>query len=177
MIKKVTTTSHEDWRPVTGIEGKYEVSSHGRIKSLNYHRENREQILKQYEDRYGYLKVILRKDGKPHYFTVHRLVATAFISNDHDKKCVDHIDCNTKNNNVENLRWVTNKENLIHSHEKNRQAINATPVIAIHDNGKQMRFYSQREAARALGIGQWAITRMLHGSKHKTNGWWFKYDN
>lgn len=176
-ITKITTPDREAWKAVVGFEGKYEVSDHGNVKSLNYHRERRERLLNQYEDRYGYMKVVLRKNNRPHYCTVHRLVAEAFVPNEDFKKCVDHIDCNTKNNDASNLRWVTNKENLIHSHNLNRQVINATPIIATHDDGRQMHFYSQREAERCLGVGQWAITRFLHGGNPDTKGWKFKYDN
>ena len=57
----------------------------------------------------GYLQVNLSGIRIPRY--VHRLVAEAFLPNPENKPCVDHINGNRLDNRVENLRWVTNKEN------------------------------------------------------------------
>ena len=125
-ITKIKTANHEEWLAVPGFEGLYEVSNTGKLKSLEredvvvtnnkqpFKRKRSERLLTQYIDRYGYMKVYLYKCGKPHYLTVHRLVASAFLANPENKTSVDHIDCNKTNNRVENLRWVTNKENLYH---------------------------------------------------------------
>lgn len=104
----------EVWRNVVTEEGIYEnykVSNLGRVKSLNYHREKREKILSPDEDRYGYLRVVLCKNGKTKRYIVHRLVAMAFIPNIMNYNCIDHRDTNKKNNNVLNLTWVTHKQN------------------------------------------------------------------
>lgn len=166
----------EIWKPVTEFENKYEVSNLGNVKSLNFHRSGKPQILKQYSDRYGYMKVYLYRNGKPHYLTVHRLVALAFLENPDNNKTVDHIDCDRTNNRVENLRWVTTKENLRHSHRMGRQVINATPIVARNPEGKVIHFDSQREAARASGVKQYAISRALHGECPDLKGWSFSFD-
>ena len=83
-------TEPEEWRPVVGFERYYEVSSLGRIKSLErtYDRRGhpvrvRERIMKPTRavSRSGHLSVGLRKDGVPKTLAVHRLVALAFIAN------------------------------------------------------------------------------------------------
>ena len=176
LITKVKTASPEEWKPIAGFENRYEVSNLGQVKSLNFHRSGKPQILKQYSDRYGYMKVFLYRNGKPHYLTVHRLVAEAFILNPENKETVDHIDCNRKNNNVENLRWVTAKENNQHSHNLGKQVFNATPIVATSPEGKTFRFNSQREAARASGVKQYAISRALHGEYPDLKGWAFSFD-
>lgn len=61
----------------------------------------------------GYRSVVLCKEGKTYPKLVHRLVAEAFIPNPENKPVVDHIDTNTLNNNVENLRWATTQENAL----------------------------------------------------------------
>lgn len=101
----------EEWRPINGYEGLYEVSNLGRIKSLNCNHTKKEGILKLYNDKDGYLMVKLSKDKNNRLFRVHRLVAEAFIPNPENKPCVDHINTIKNDNRVENLRWVTYKEN------------------------------------------------------------------
>ena len=96
----------EIWKDVVGYEGLYRVSNLGRFFSL---KDN--SIMSLYDDRRGYLKVFLIKDSKMKTKKVHRLVAQAFIHNEENKPCIDHIDGNTKNNAVSNLRWCTYKEN------------------------------------------------------------------
>ena len=101
----------EIWKPIKDYEGLYEVSNLGRVKSLNYRGTGKEKILKNTERSNGYLAIGLIKNGKTKMFRVHRLVAEAFIPNPENKPCVDHINTIRDDNRVENLRWVTYKEN------------------------------------------------------------------
>ena len=59
----------------------------------------------------GYYRVNLTKDSKNHLMYIHRLLAICFINNPENKPFIDHIDRNRTNNNLDNLRWATNKEN------------------------------------------------------------------
>lgn len=109
----------EEWRDIKGFEGLYVVSNTGKVKALERLVMNNgglqhkhERILKPHIDR-GYKSVVLCKDGKTYPRAVHRLVAIAFIPNLDNKPNVDHIDTNPSNNNVENLKWVTQKENAL----------------------------------------------------------------
>ena len=68
-------------------------------------------FLKQAVSKSGYHRVCLYRDGKQKKFSVHRLVAQAFIPNPDNKPFIDHINRNTHDNRVENLRWVTALEN------------------------------------------------------------------
>ena len=101
----------EIWKPIKEFEGYYEVSNMGRVRSLNYKRTGKEKILKNIGDYKGYLEIVLTKNGKQKQFKVHRLVAEAFIPNPENKPCIDHINTVKSDNRVENLRWVTYKEN------------------------------------------------------------------
>ena len=102
----------EIWKDIEEYEGLYEVSSYGRVKSLNYNRSGKEKIMKQQISRIGYLTVGLTdSEGKTKRLRVHRLVAQTFIENKENKLEVDHISTVKTDNRVENLRWVTHKEN------------------------------------------------------------------
>ena len=95
----------EIWKEIKGYEGLYEVSSEGRVRNLikgNY------LSLKNLN---GYQRVGLCIHHKQKWFFVHRLVAQTFIPNPEEKPEVDHINCDRCDNRVENLRWVTSKEN------------------------------------------------------------------
>lgn len=102
----------EQWRPIKGFEGLYEVSNKGRVRSF-YTREAK--VLKPSINKDGYLKAGLSKDGKMYLKSIHRLVASAFIPNIGDKPQVNHIDGDKTNNTVDNLEWVTCKENIQHA--------------------------------------------------------------
>lgn len=117
----------EQWKAVVGYEGFYEVSDQGRVRSVdrfvknNYgdgsqHRVKRRGIvMKVRENRYGYLYLVISKQGKPKTISVHRLVAMAFIGEITDGLEVNHIDGCKTNNRVENLEIVTHAENIHHA--------------------------------------------------------------
>jgi hypothetical protein len=112
----------EIWKPIKGFEGRYEVSSFGRIKALSrplVYKDGRKGVLKEQILRGSIMKIGYRLvclDSK-HRLLVHRLVANAFIENTHDKRTVNHKDGNKLNNHVSNLEWATFKENNDHSRE------------------------------------------------------------
>jgi hypothetical protein len=97
---------------LNGFEEKYKITNDGRVWS-----EYIQDFMKPYYSKGGYLRVKVNFGERNKKFMVHRLVAMAFIENKDPNKFtqVDHIDCNRTNNNVENLRWVTPKQNTQHS--------------------------------------------------------------
>ena len=95
----------KEWRKIKGFP--YLVCETGDVKN-----QATKRILKKRIDKSGYERVILY-DGCGGYKNkqIHRLVAEAFIPNPDNKPQVDHIDCVRTNNVVNNLRWVTFREN------------------------------------------------------------------
>lgn len=114
----------ENWKPVVGYEGLYEVSNKGRVKSLHYYGGNRQIVMSQSKRPDGYMHIGLSKNGKCKHFVVHRLVAMAFIENPDNLEMVNHKDENKENNNADNLEWCTRSYNQIYSmnlHPERRQ--------------------------------------------------------
>lgn len=105
----------ELWKPLEEYKG-IEISSIGRVRKAA-NKRRKERILTEFpKDRDGYCRCsVQRLDGTWTSQPVHRLVAKAFISNVGNKTAVNHIDGNRTNNRVENLEWVTPRENVVHS--------------------------------------------------------------
>ena len=99
----------EIWAKISGYDN-YFVSTIGRVKNINTGR-----ILKQGTVTHGYLAVNLFKHNIGKTKKVHRLVAQTFIPNPKLKEFVNHKDFNKSNNNIDNLEWVTPKENSHHA--------------------------------------------------------------
>lgn len=109
----MTRMSMELYRDIPGYEGKYQVTSWGRVYNVDS-----ETFINPEEHCKGYLRVDLYgKDGKRKHFKVHRLVAFAFVPNPDSKPQVNHKDGNKKNNSFTNLEWVTDRENKEHRND------------------------------------------------------------
>lgn len=108
--------SSEQWKPVVGFESYYEVSDHGRVRSISRidslgHRLTGRVIAPTVKES-GHLQAGLSIDGKRHRLYVHRLVAMAFIGPEPaDKPLVRHLDGIPTHNHVSNLKWGTEGEN------------------------------------------------------------------
>ena len=157
----------EKWVP--SVHPDYKVSNYGRVMQWR-----KRLVLKQSTNKDGYKCV--RLAGQT--YRVHRLVAMAFIPNPENKPQVNHIDGNKQNNNLNNLEWVTNQENVQHAfkiglekahygEEHGMAKLTNEDVLTIRKlyaggitdfNNK----YSQRELAKMYGVKQSTIWGILH---------------
>lgn len=104
----------ETWLPIAGYEGLYEVSDLGNVRSLK-RATTSGKVLSQKTTTSGYSAVCLCKNNEKKTVVVHRLVATAFISNPDNKPEVNHKNGIRTDNRIANLEWVTRSENELHA--------------------------------------------------------------
>ena len=111
-------TNCEQWASISGYTN-YEVSWFGRVRNSKTGR-----ILKSNLSSNTYLTLGLSQSGVVKTYSVHVLVAREWVANPDNKRCVDHIDGDKKNNHFENLRWATHSENIRNSKaQTNRSSI------------------------------------------------------
>lgn len=162
----------EVWKDIEGYEGLYQISNLGRVKRVTTGR-----ILKGGKDKDGYLMVKLYKNNIRSNKKIHRLVAEAFIPNPENKPQVNHADENKTNNSLDNLEWMTAKENINHgTHNERVSKTMSIPIIATNlKTGESQEFYGASECARQLGLYQQHISAVLKGILKQTKGYTFKY--
>lgn len=161
----------EIWKTIPGYEAVYSVSNMGKVRrDCMGKRLQAGQMVKQWNNTYGYPSVRLRRESKGHSIAVHRIVSTCFLGPRPEGLVVNHIDGNKLNNRVENLEYVTPKENVHHAiknglsrvlygEEVGTSKLHAQEVLDI--KGKYASgAYSQRNLAKEYSVSQTCI-RMI----------------
>jgi len=159
----------EEWKDIPGYEGIYRISNFGRVKSLNYNKTGKEKLLTPKKS-FVYDVVCLCFKGKHKYEFIHRLVAKTFIPNIQKKPQVNHKNGDKRDNNVENLEWVTPSENVKHSVRElkhNPRTWSSTPVRCV-ETGEV--FETQSEAAKAYHTSQGAIGNSARRKSGRAGG-------
>ena len=168
----------EIWKDIEGYE-KYQVSNLGRVRSLNFRRTGKVQVLKPGKNKCGYLLVNLCKDGKLKSCLVHRLVAQAFLPNLDNLPQVNHRDEDKENNLLDNLEFCTSKYNNNYgSHSQRMSKTRSIPVAQLTKEGELITvYYGTREASRQTGISQGNISECCRGKLKTCGGFIWKYVN
>ncbi len=189
----------EIWKDINGYEGYYQISNQGNVRSVDRFdgvHDRKGTIIRHGLKQNGYLQVGLRKHGTRKWFGVHRLVAIHFIKNPDNKPQVNHIDGNKQNNTVENLEWVTEKENQNHAARiglrdnmpKGEKHANygkygansrsAKPVIRRDPKTGETKLYKAKILAKDEGFDVTSISKCCHGKlkTHKGYEWYFAKD-
>lgn len=194
---------NEIWKDIKGYEGLYQVSNYGRVKSLpkilphnkGGVRITKEKLLLIHKTNRGYLQVGLRVNGYEKLFSVHRLVAQAFIPNPHNYPCVNHKDENKLNNFVwvnedgtvdlekSNLEWCTIKYNSNYGTRNERLSLSKRKF---HPKAKAIKQFdldgnfikewiSISEIKREYNYDTSAISRCCKGKYKMAYGYVWKY--
>lgn len=181
----------EIWKDIPGYEGYYQVSTFGRVKSVNRTTENHRKTPKDTKwyrffpekqitpelTHTGYLRIKLTKLGKRNKFYVHRLVAAAFIENPMNLPYVNHIDENKINNNVTNLEWCDHDYNMHYGTLQKRKAESHKKKIVQYSKlGEYIKTWdSATDAAKALGFVQQRICyACMYDKVYKNYIWRYK---
>lgn len=172
----------EKWKKVKNTKGMIEVSNEGRVRSLL---SGKPYILKTQPDKKGYHRLRVTIDKNKMSFKLHRIVAEAFIENPYNLPQVNHKDGNKNNNSVNNLEWITNKDNANHAIKNNlwqtffegaekENKKRQKPVIAYKDN-QEIKFNSVAEAERFLNSKH--VSDVLKGRRKHVKGYSFTYES
>lgn len=172
----------EIWKDIEGYEGLYQVSNFGRVKSLGRFKKNnqiKEKILKPRINSSGYKQVSLYNKFQKTY-SVHRLVAKAFIPNPDNLPQVNHKDENKLNNHVNNLEWCNSKYNnnygthnkRVGRHFKGGKNPAAKKIICLTTNEV---FDYIRKASKKYHIDESSISKVCKGKMKHIKGYVFMY--
>ena len=177
---------NEIWKDIKNFEGLYQVSNLGRVKCLEHkcpgrykgkYRTVKEHMMTCVENKTnGYLYVSLSNLDRGRTFTVHRLVANAFIPNPENKPVLNHKDENKHNNCVDNLEWCNAKYNINYSDRgiKFGKTVGCK-VIQYSLKGEEIEtFYSIGEAARITGLHKTNIYDAVSGKQKTCGGYIWK---
>lgn len=176
----------EIWKPVIGYEGFYEVSNHGRVRSVPHEvhvwfgkRVSPSKILNQHKNgRTDYISVCLCKNNVKRTCLVHKLVAEAFIENPDNLPQINHKDEDKSNNFVDNLEWCDAKYNNNYGTKNQRTSAKnkiskCKPVAQIKDGVVIVVFPSTISAKHITDPGH--IGACALGKRITAGGYVWKY--
>lgn len=164
---------NEVWLPVKGYEDRYEVSNLGSVRSLKTKKLLRGDITKD-----GYIRIKLWDGVKYTSKMIHRLVAEAFLplpDDNSDRYEVDHIDNDVSHNSIDNLQWLTHKDNLDRSFLLGHQRKPKKMVYQFSLDKKLIASYeSVNEAFRQTNIRH--ISECANGKRKTAGGYLWSYN-
>lgn len=194
---KAISFDGEEWKDVAGFEGIYMVSSFGRVLSLERYVESgnsiktiNKNILSGSITPNNYIQYKLWKGNKETHMYAHKLVALAFIPNINNYPCVEHIDANSMNNKVGNLRWCTHlmnnnnpitRERYNNTISKNPEMCKWTPkeVVRINiKNRNDIKYYKTVGSTKEDGFNPSQVSAVCLGNRrsHKGYDWMYLSD-
>lgn len=173
----------EIWKDIKGYEGYYKISNFGRVKRMKRITKFNDGRLYKYNEKIvninkgkiGYFVVDLYKNTKRMTFYIHRLVAEAFIPNPDNLPQVNHRDGNKLNNDIDNLEWVSAKQNCQHAYDNNLHT-NNKKVLQYDLNGNLIKEWNSiQKAQKCLNLNH--IWDVCIGKRNKCGNYIWKYSN
>lgn len=185
--------SHEIWAPISGWEGLYEVSTCGRVRSLDRvtvskagtSRLYKGRVLRIARDKDGYAQVILCHKERRVHGIIHRLMAQTFIPNPDGLPEINHKDEDKTNNEISNLEWCTDKYNVNYGTGLQRRIMaqrnhpnESKPVCQYGKDGIMIaRYPSIREACRQTGVLSSTISHSCRTSQKYCRRFFWRFEN
>ena len=178
-----TQMEHERWVDIKGFEGLYQVSNMGNVRSVDrlvkqtskrfsFVGMRKGRLLKQGVLNSGYKVVWLSNGNRKKAFTVHRLVANAFLKNDRNFSDVNHKDGDKTNNDAVNLEWCNRRYNVIHAYKKGLSTPRSRKqIICVELNSE---YESVADASRKTGISRCSISHVINGRAKTAGGYTWK---
>ena len=168
----------ENWKDIKGYEGLYQISDKGVVKGLKRiilsrwgtPKEWKEKTIKTIVDHLGYCRVSLCKNGSVKTGKIHRLVAETFLNGE---GAINHKDGNKLNNDVNNLEFCTNKENLHHAFISGLRPKKYLRTIICNET--QELFTCQMDVARKIQLSSVMVSTHLKGNTSHLRGLTYKY--
>lgn len=173
----MTTPAYEEWRVVPGFDGWYEVSSFGNVRSWRTNSEFRvradePRLRTGFDTAKGYRRIKLTHPVLgPVAVCVHHLVLATFRSPRPIGMVADHVNANRSDNRVENLRWVTQAENIQHAVALGRmggrtggRSSSALPISAVEEIRRRRGLGEPlSKLSRDFGVSKQSISRICRG--------------
>ena len=157
-------------KDIKGYEGLYAITSCGKVWSYRS-----KKFLKSCKQSTEYLAVTLCKDGTRKSYTIHRLVAEAYLPNPNNLPQVNHKDENKTHNYINNLEWCDNTYNVNYGTRNKRVGrARSKTVICVETN---IVYHSPTEVEQTLGIDASSIHKCCKGKRHTAGGYHWRYDN
>ena len=185
----MTTLANEEWKDIPGFDGAYQVSTFGRVKSVDriYHKQYKDghdgtthhkgRILKQRLNNRGYWIVSIVYKCKSMIFLVHRLVAITFIPNPNNLPQVNHKDENPKNSHVDNLEWCDHLYNIRYGTGIERNLLPRRKLIEqLTMDGEHIAYHlGVRELCLKTGMNKRSIQRCLHNKPRFKSAYGYRW--
>lgn len=159
----------EIWKTITGYED-YQVSNLGRVKSL---KRGKEKILKNLDRGNGYFYIELNRKK----YSVHRLVAEAFLENPENLPQINHKDENKQNNCVSNLEWCSSQYNMTYNNKHIQIGRKLAKKVGCFKDGKLIKIYEAAIDTERDGFHFSNICRCCRGERNHHHGFQWAYIN